>query len=238
MFSDNVAVSKPYIIAFLGTVGSGKSTQMKLLYSKLKWKGLKVKMSFLKIGHLFAFIFEIFLAKIVAGKRRDVFPIRALVEERPRLFKRLFRLWLGLDLISITIKFLACIYAPLRLGYTVLVEEYIPATISDYIYLSKIINFPLKIRSFAINYLLKLMSLKPTQIIFLDAENDKLAYRWKLRGSFDEKEDYLRMQRTILLKVSKRLSHKFLYIDTGAKTIKETHKLVINCLLLFEDKSY
>ncbi|MEM1510172.1 MAG: hypothetical protein QW096_09955 [Thermofilaceae archaeon] len=36
------------IIAFMGTVGSGKSTQMKLLASKLKRKGTKVKLSFLK----------------------------------------------------------------------------------------------------------------------------------------------------------------------------------------------
>lgn len=216
------------LIVFVGPVGSGKSTHIRLLRLKLKQRELKTKTCFLKTGHLFAFILEVFLAKIVAGKRRDVSPIRALVEERPRLFKRLFRLWLGLDLISITIKFLAGIYAPLKLGYIVLVEEYIPAIISDYIYLSRIVNFPLKVRSFTINYLLKLMSLNPTQIIFLDAENDKLVYRWKLRRSFDEKEDYIQMQRTILLRVSKRLSHKFLYIDTGTKTIKETHKLVIN----------
>jgi len=224
---------RPHLIVFLGPVGSGKSTQMMLLYLKLKQKGLKAKMSSLKIGHLFAFILGIFLVKIVASRRKDVFPIRALVEEKPHLFKRLFRLWLGLDLISITIKFLVGIYIPLKLGYTVLVEDYLPATISDYIYLSRILSFPMKVRSFAINYLLKLMSLNPTQIIFLDAESDELTYRWKLRGSFDEKEDYIRMQRSILLKVSKKLSHKFLYIDTGTKNVKETHKLVIN-LLLFE----
>lgn len=223
---------EPRLIAFMGPVGSGKSTHMRLLYSKLKGRGLRVKMSFLKTGHLFAFVLEAFLAKIVAGKRRDVSPIRALVEERPHLFKRLFRLWLALDLISVIIKFLIGIYVPLKLGYIVLVEEYIPATISDYIYLAKIIKFPLRVNSFAINYLLKLMSLyNPTQIIFLDAENSELTYRWKLRGSFNEREDYVRMQRTILLQISKKLSYKFLYINTGTKTIKETHKLLINHLL-------
>ena len=228
---------KSRLIAFVGPVGSGKSTQMRLLYSKLKQRGLKVRMSFLKTGHLFAFILEVILAKMIASKRKDVSPIRALVEEKPHFFKRIFKLWVGLDLISIAIKFLTNIYIPLKLGYTILVEEYIPATISDYIYLSKIIKFPLKVNSFAVNYLLKLMSFyNPAQIIFLDAENSKLTYRWKLRGKFNERKDYVRMQRTLLLQVSKKLSYRLLYINTGTKTIKEAHKLIIN-RLLFEDEN-
>jgi len=226
-------VSKSRLIVFIGPVGSGKSTHIKFLYSKLKGRGLKVRMSFLKTGHILAFILEIFLAKIVAGKRKDVYPIRALVEEKPSLLKKLFGLWLVLDLISVTMKFLVSIYVPLKLGYTVLVEEYIPATISDYIYLSKIIKLPLKVNSFAINFLLKLMRLcAPKQIVFLDAENTKLIYRWKLRRSFGEREDYLLMQRTILMQISKRLSYEFLYINTGSKTIEETHKLILNHLIV------
>jgi hypothetical protein len=184
-------------------------------------------MSFLKTGHLFAFILEISLAKIVANRRKDVFPIKALVEERPILFRRIFRLWLGLDLISITLKFFISIYLPLKLGYIILVEEYIPATISDYIYLSRIVEFPLRVNSFAINYLLKLMNLcGPTQIIFLDAKDDELRIRWKLRRSFDEREDYIQMQRTLLLQISRGLlSMNFIYISTGAKTLVETQKI-------------
>jgi thymidylate kinase len=218
---------QPQVIAFIGTVGSGKSTHMKLLYSKLKQKGLNTKVSFLKTGHLFAFVLESFLAKMLAGNRKDVFPIRALVEEKPYIFKKIFRLWLDLDLISIVIKFLAEIYLPLKLGYIVLVEEYIPATISDYIYLSKIIDFPLKMNPFAIKFLLTLMNLcNPTQIVFLDARDDILVSRWKMRESFNEREDYILMQRTLLLQLSKKLSCKFLYINTGTKTIEKTHELI------------
>jgi thymidylate kinase len=222
------------VIAFIGTVGSGKSTHMKLLYLKLKQKMLKTKTSSLKTGHLFAFILEVFLAKIVASRRKDVFPIRALIEERPTLFRRIFRLWLGLDLISITLKFFLSIYLPLKLGYIVLVEEYIPATISDYIYLGRIVEFPLRVNSFAVNYLLRLMKLcGPTQIIFLDSKNDELKRRWKLRGSFDEREDYIQMQRTLLLQISRRLSSmNFIYINTGAKTLMETQKLIMSQLLV------
>ena len=226
-------MSQSRVIAFIGTVGSGKSTHMKLLYLKLKRKGLKTKICFLKTGHLFVFILEFFLAWMTVSKRRDVSPIRALVEGRPNLFRRIFRLWLGLDLISITLKFLASVYIPLKLGYTILIEEYVPATISDYIYLSRIINYPLKVNSFAINYLLRLMNLcSPTQIIFLDAKNDELKTRWKLRGSFDEREDYLKMQRTLLLRMSRELSsHRLICINTEAKTLAETQKLIMNQLL-------
>jgi len=222
------------VIVFIGTVGSGKSTHMKLLYSKLKQKGLNTKVSFLKTSHLFAFVLEFFLAKMLAGSRKDVFPIRALVEEKQYIVKKIFRLWLDLDLISVVIKFLAEIYLPLKLGYIVLVEEYIPATISDYIYLSKIIDFPLRASSFAINYLLKLMNLcGPTQIIFLDAEDNELKRRWKLRGSFDEREDYLKMQRTLLLQMSRELSsHRLICINTGAKTLAEVQKLIMSQLLV------
>ncbi|RLF02808.1 MAG: hypothetical protein DRJ59_02550 [Thermoprotei archaeon] len=166
------------------------------------------------------------------ARRRDVFPIRALIEERSRLFKRIFRLWLSLDLISITIKFLAGIYIPLKLGYTVLVEEYIPATITDYIYISEILEIPLKINSFIIRYLLRLMSLcYPIQVIFLDAGDHVLFHRWKARGSLIEGKDYIRAQRTVLLRISKVLSQEFLYIDTGVKTIEETHKLIMRHIL-------
>jgi len=222
------------VIAFVGTVGSGKSTHMKILYSRLRRRGFKVKMSFLKTGHLFTFILEILLAKLFTSKRRNVSPIRALLEERPTLFRRIFRLWLGLDLISITLQFLKGIYLPLRLGYIVLLEEYIPAVISDYIYLSGVIDFPLRANSFAINYPLRLMKLcGPTQIIFLDAKDDDLKRRWKLRGSPDEKKGYLRMQRTLLLRMSRKLSsYGLIYIDTEVKTLTEVQKLIMTQILV------
>jgi thymidylate kinase len=222
------------VIVFIGTVGSGKSTHMKILYSKLKQRGFKARISSLKRGHLLIFVLEVLLAKMFAGKRRGVYPIRALLEERPTLFRRIFRLWLSLDLISITLKFLASIYLPLRLGYIVLVEEYIPAMITDYIYLGRLINSPLKVNSFAINYSIRLMKLcGPVRIVFLDAKDEELKRRWKLRGSPEEREDYLQMQRTLLLRLSRTLSsNEFIYVNTSSRTIIETQELITNRLLV------
>jgi len=222
------------VIVFTGTVGSGKSTHMKILYPKLKQGGFKVRISYLKRGHLLVFLLEGLLAKMFAGKRKDVYPIRALLEERPTLLKRIFRLLLSLDLISIISKFLASIYLPSRLGYIVLVEEYIPATISDYIYLSRAINSPLKVNSFAINCLLRLMILcGPIRTVFLDAKDDELKRRLGLRGSPDERKDYLQMQRTLLLRIAEELStYRLTYIDTEAKTLTEVQKLIMTQILV------
>ncbi|MBS7612610.1 hypothetical protein KEJ27_10520, partial [Candidatus Bathyarchaeota archaeon] len=86
-------VSRSHIIAFLGTVSSGKSTQMRLLASELKRRKTKVKTTFLKAGHIFAYFLEVILAKILASKRKDVYPIRALIEEKPHTFRKVFKLW-------------------------------------------------------------------------------------------------------------------------------------------------
>jgi hypothetical protein len=120
------------------------------------------------------------------------------------------------------------IYIPLKLGYIVLVEDYIPAMISDYIYLKRVMGFPLKTRSFTTAFLLRLMYLGgPTQIVFLDAGDDILKSRWKVRGSFSEKKDYLNMQRTILLQISRRLSsNTLLYLNTDKQAIKDVHQLI------------
>jgi len=213
-------------VAFIGTVGSGKSTQIRLLARELKHDGIKVKVSFLKTGHLFAYLLEVILAKILVSWRKDVSPIRALIEEKPHILRKIFRLWLGLDIISIVMKFLFSIYFPLKLGYVVLVEEYIPAAISDYLWLSRMINFKLKPKSFAIALLIRLMALGgPTHIVFLDANDDELRRRWKHRGSPDERGDYLNMQRTILLRISRALScNGVLYVRD--QTTETAHRLI------------
>lgn len=225
------AISQPQIIVFAGPVGAGKTTQMKLLASELKSNKVKVTVTFLKTGHLFAYILEITLKNILVGKRKDVHPIRSLIKEKPHLFRRLFKLWLILDAVSVFICFLLTIYLPMKMRHIVLVEEYIPATIADYIYLAQVIGLPLKDISFAVSFMVRLLHLGGSiQIIFLDAYNATLKKRWNNRGSLNEKIDYLHMQRSLLLSLSKRFSSLLLYIDTNNKTIKEINAVIINHL--------
>jgi gluconate kinase len=73
----------------------------------------------------------------------------------------------------------------------------------------------------------------PTQIVFLDARDDELKRRWRLRGSHDERKDYLQMQRTLLLRIAEELSsYRLIYIDTEAKTSAEIRKLIMTQMLV------
>ena len=228
-FSMSQDYDYPRIVAFIGTVGAGKSTQMKLLASELRKKGLKIRTTFLKSNHLFGRLLTLLLARILVKGKKDVYPIRALIENKPIIFKGLFKLWLILDLFSISIRFLSTISIPVKMGYTVLVEEYAPATISDYIYLGKAIGLPRETSFFAIRYISTLMHAgEMTHVIFLDARVDVLELRWKSRGTLNEKPDYIQMQRTTLLSLSKMFSsYEVLYIDTTNRNIRETHEMIV-----------
>jgi len=221
------------LIVFAGPVGAGKSTQIRYLRLALKGMRVKNKSVFLKSGHMLAYALTFFIARAVS-RRRGVAPIRALLEDAPQLFKRIFKLWLLLDLLSITVKFLLNIYIPFRLGYAVLVEEYIPATIADYLYLSRVASYPLDVDSFPARYLLKLANLcRPVYMIYLGAEDTELYRRWIARESTEERSDYLSMQRTILLKLCKKLADKFIYENTESRSPKEVSRSVIGALLRF-----
>lgn len=222
-------MNEPRLIVFLGTVGSGKSTQMKLLASELHKKGLNVKTTSIKTNHLFAQLLTRILVYILVKNKKDVYPVRALIEEKPGIFRRLFKLWLILDMFSISLRFLLTISLPTRMDCTILVEEYIPATISDYIYLSRALDIPIEASSFVTMFMLKLIHLGGSiNTVFLDAQLDTLRSRWKNRRSSDENPDYINMQRTTLLSLSKTLSsQKVLHINTTNQSIMETHKLIV-----------
>jgi len=224
-----------HTIAFTGPVGAGKSTQIGLLASKLGNKGVRVKTTSLKINHFLAFILVVILVKMLCArnKRKDAPFIRALIEEKPCLFRRLFKLWLTLDVLSIYIRFLLTIYLPLKMRHIVIVEEYLPSTIADHVYVARILGLPIKSPSTAVSFMLRMVHLGGSmQTIFLDAHNNVLKDHWRARRmNLDERPDYLNMQRTILLSLSKKLSSDdLLYIDTSKQTIEETHKLITDHL--------
>lgn len=224
-------MKKPRLIVLMGTVGSGKSTQVKLLASELRKKGLKVKTVSMKTNHLFAHFLSLILAWFLIKSRKDPrrAHVRALVEDRPEIFRKVFELWIALDLFSILIRFLLTIFLPMRLGYTVLVEDYIPATIADYAYFSEVLGFSSRFSSFVVTVVSMLIpAASSTKWVFLDAEESMLNSRWKNRRSIVEKPDYLQMQRNRILFQSKALSScEVLYIDTTDQSVRDTHDLIV-----------
>jgi energy-coupling factor transporter ATP-binding protein EcfA2 len=229
----NSSSQRPRIIAFLGPVGVGKSTQRQLLAASLKQSGQKVNVTFLKTGHLFAYILEVILVSIFPGKKKCFHPIRILIEEKPHLFRTVFGILAVLDTISINIRFLFTVYIPVRLGRIVLIEEYVPATIADYIYLSEIAGIHHKTIRFALKSFFGLLFMDgPTQAIYLNADIETLRFRWRHRGSPNERSDYVHAQCTILPSLLRKLSTQgLLYlscIDGSRGTPEEIHKSILD----------
>jgi len=222
-------MSKPYLIVFLGPRGAGKSTQMRLLASALRKKGLKVRIPHIKTGIIFGYLIANFLVKMLVRKRQTKPPIMVLVEEAPCFFRKTFRLWITIDLVVVSVKFLLGIYIPMKLGYFVLIEDYIPSIITDYIYLAKLVSVSFKELTFLWKIMFRLMHLScPMYKIFLDADINTLNYRRLLRGDLDEYQDYLYTQRTTLKSLSKRIlsEEPFLYINTEKCDIREVHERI------------
>jgi hypothetical protein len=206
---------------------------MKLLQCELERKNQKTKVTFLKRGHYIVKVVEALLARLFTSGRKDLHPVARLVEERPYILRKLFKLWVGLDVICIYAKFLLNIYIPFKSGFVVIVEEYVPATLADYIYLAKAIEQSPKDLTWASKMLLRLLPLcKPTVAIYLDAGDKSLSSRWFKRRSFPERSSYVEMQRTLLLPLlNSMMQGRILIINTSEKTIEETGILIYNCLL-------
>jgi len=219
---------QPQVIVFAGTVGAGKSTHMRLLTSALKNREVKVKSTFLKKGHFFTYILEHILALIFLRKKEKVPPMRALIDKSPHLFAKIFKLWLLFDVYFTAIKFIVNIYIPIKRGNTIIVEEYIPATIASYKYYCERLEISQEIIAFPTRILLRLMSMFSTQAVFFDAESNILKTRWNLRGSQMESDRYICMQRKILLPVVLDvLPNKVLYIRTDNYSISEVHRMLL-----------
>ncbi len=221
------------VIVFVGTVGSGKSTQMRLLSSVMRKNGLKVKTTSLKTNHILARLLVALLIYFLNERKKNVYAIRTLIESRPDLFKSIFKFWFFLDITSITFKFLFTVLLPLKFGYTILAEEYIPAAICDYMYISKTLGIHEETAARGMSFLLRLMLAGgSTRIVFLDARQDDLQFRWKTRGSPVETPGYLLAQRSVLLPLSKKLSnHEVLLIETSGRRVAETHDFLVSYFL-------
>lgn|GEM_PF-1356492 len=215
---------QPQLIVLVGTVGSGKSTQMRLLAESLRKRGAKTREVNLKTNHLLANLLALTLRGNLVDPKRKKFVIGTLIDSRPVILRKMFRLWLALDSISISLRFLFDVKIPIAMGQVVIVEEYLPAIIADYFYISNAINLHPKVSFATTEFLSRVLnSAGPMYVVFLDADNDTLRQRWKLKGRLLEKTEYIRAQRTILLQCAMGFSYpNFLVVDTTTKSVYET----------------
>ncbi|MFX0137129.1 MAG: hypothetical protein ACFFDN_26050 [Candidatus Hodarchaeota archaeon] len=220
------------IIAILGPTGVGKSTQVGLLAREFRKKGYKVTTTQLRINHLFADAFIRIMARILVKQRNDVLPIGALYEEKPSFLKKTFIFWMMLDILSIAGKFLVHIYIPRKIGRLVIVEDYIPTTIADHIFLCRGLGLPREGYKFFKNYMTALMHLAgPFQSVILDAKFSESEKRRKGRGRWNELPEYVHIQSPLLFEMSNDLAKgDNLYIDTTLKSVEEVRDIIIKHL--------
>jgi len=233
------------LIIFAGTVGAGKSTHLLLLRSQLIKEGISVKITFLKTTNLVAYIFLKAIAYCLKFKAPSQVPlITALNESFPILFKRLSFVFVLIDVLSIVVKDLFCVRLPLKLRKTVLVEEYLPATILDYLIMLRVRKV-ISRRSFCIIYkfaalLCASLSMR-TQIVtfFFDAPNHILFKRYQTR-KFKERKLYLEAQRKLLPNLYLRLLNANLIPISSSDSVSKVQHLIrgkVRELLLHEVKA-
>jgi hypothetical protein len=162
--------------------------------------------------------------------------LQSLLEDSPRLFRGLFKLWLLLDTFSVYARFLLEVSIPSRLGYYVIVELGWPNWLAFYIYLSKLLRLPFDALSPWTNLVQRLvLQINPTRIIFLDAETSVLEARWRQRTgvqTFTTIAELLELQRTVTLSLV-RTFNDVVRLDSASRdtlTSRELRKAVSDLL--------
>lgn len=220
--------SKARIITFMGPVGVGKSTQMRLLKGYLKSKNIRVIETFIKSSHVFAYILSRSLRAL--GVCEKVSYTKGLTRIYPRrdILRRLFPLWCLLDALSIAIKFFLTVYIPFCLGYTILIEEGLTMMLYTYN-----MSFPClfkiepKVPPFLPRLLGWVLSKNHVNVV-LEAKNEELSRRRKHRSyRQNELSLYISLQRKWIARLS---FGDTIFVDTTNEPPVRVHKKIIMAL--------
>lgn len=220
--------SKACIITFLGPVGVGKSTQIKLLRDHLRSRNVRVVDTFIKSTHGFAYILSRSLIALGVSERISYPENTTRIYPRGEVVKGLFGLWTFLDTLSISAKFFLTVYMPFCLGFTVLIEEGLFMTLYTYrVSLPRFFKTEPKVPPLVPKLIGWIMSKKNVNVV-LDAVDDELARRRKQRNfRQNELSEYISLQR----KWIKRLDFdKTVLIDTTDQPVMRVHKNIIIAL--------
>jgi hypothetical protein len=129
--------------------------------------------------------------------------LQSLIEDSPRLFRGLLKLWLLLDTFSIYAGFLLELYVPSKLGFSVIVELGWPNWVAFYVYLYRLLRLPSDAMSRWTDLVQRLiLQINPTRTIFLDAETSVLEARWRQRAGVQRWTtiaELHELQRTVVL---------------------------------------
>lgn len=179
-------------IYLYGPDGAGKSTQARILSSKLRKQGYRAKIVCIRSKHYPFRLFWNFL-KIICGEKY-AYPDGHITKiPRKKILSKLFSFIVWSDIFNVLIlTFLAHIY--LHLGYFIIAERFLIDTYADLLYFSKKFaskRLPSWITSNIFKFIPKCI------FFFLDADYSSLCKRYDQRKSIHEPEDYIVLQRVI-----------------------------------------
>ena len=219
--------SQACIITFIGPVGVGKSTQIRLIKNYLKSKNIRVIKTFIKSNHAVTYVFSRSLKALSCekvsypGGLNRIYPRRDIV-------RGLFPLWCFLDTLSIAIKFFLRVYIPFCLGFTPLIEEGLIMTLHTYsMTFPHFFNTEPKMLPFLPSLLGWIKSKNHINVV-LDARNDDLDRRRNNRNyRQNELPEYIFMQK----KWIRRLNFgNTIFIDTTGEPALRVHRKIVAAL--------
>lgn len=219
--------SSPIIVTFIGPVGVGKSTQIRMLKEYFMINNKKTIESYIKSVHGLTYVLNILIEKITnIATNDDILQKNSL---KRRVYVHITPVWIITETISIIGKFFFSVYIPYQLGYNVLLEEGLFMSIENY---SIFRPYFLGVKPIKIPYLDLLLRWTNNHNhldIVIDADNIEIDKRRKSRTFRRfETEDYIRLQRVSLSKLN---GPNILRIDTSHKSMSEVHTIVIRSLL-------
>jgi hypothetical protein len=163
--------------------------------------------------------------------------LQSLLEDSPRLFRGLFKLWLLLDTFSIYARFLLAVYIPSKLGYSVIVELGWPNWLAFYIYLRRLLRLPSDAMPPWTDLVQRLiLQINPMGTIFLDTETSVLESRWRQRAGVQRWKtiaELLELQRTITLSLARAFNKDVVRLDSTSNetlTSRELRKALSDLL--------
>jgi dTMP kinase len=199
-----------------GIDGSGKTTQIKLLERYLNHRGFKVKRIWFR---WVAFISYPILAlcRILGYTKWRVIERSGVryAERRFYLNKALAKLWPWFFTVDVLIHTIFKIFIWISLGYTILIDRYIPDILVDLMYETRDYQIP---RRLAGRLLISLIP-KGSKLIIIDV-NENTAYN---RKHDIPNINYLKERRRLYLYIAKILN---IPVINGEKNVLEVYKNV------------
>ena len=219
---------KKSIVVFLGPVGVGKSTQIRLLHNYLETKNCRSVSTYIKSSHIFANLLSQSLRRM--GLSENVVYPDGVVESYPKksIVRKIFPLWVFLDSISLTLKFFFSVIVPFSLGYTVLIEEGPFMTFHTYL-----VSFPTFFNTKPVvlpfsSYLLGwLLSKSYFQIVLEGSDQDLEVRRKKRRFRRSELAKYVLSQKMWMQNLTWNNAY---FVDTSRADICSVHKNIVKIL--------